>query len=158
MIKGYQKYRPSSIYLSGGGKTLIWSCFPSKEDMCTLVSNLRAQKNWFAIQRRKWGRGESGRIWIQFPKTASLNVDRQLLGMDIMHYNALSTLAWVWSKKYYFQINRVQCSYYICCSNIPPCRAEALNCYGKVSIFYHNWRKSRLKQCQILLGSEGGSV
>ena len=52
--------------------------------MCTLVSNLRAQKNWFAIQRREWGRGESGRIWIQFPKTASLNVDRQLLGMDIM--------------------------------------------------------------------------
>ena len=51
--------------------------------MCTLVSNLRAQKNWFAIQRREWGRGESGRIWIQFPKTASLNVDRQLLGMDI---------------------------------------------------------------------------
>ena len=61
--------------------------------MCTLVSNLRAQKNWFAIQRREWGRGESGRIWIQFPKTASLNVDRQLLGMDILHYNALSTMA-----------------------------------------------------------------
>ena len=51
--------------------------------MCTLVSNLRAQKNWFAIQRREWGRGESGRIWIQFPKTASLNVDRQLLGFGI---------------------------------------------------------------------------
>ena len=50
--------------------------------MCTLVSNLRAQKNWFAIQRREWGRervAESGSNFLRLP---GHNVDRQLLGME----------------------------------------------------------------------------